>query len=521
MTKQRSADTSREAGGTPDVGRVYLVGAGPGDPALITLKGLECLRRADVVVLDRLASPRLLEHAPAGVEVVYVGKEPRRHTLKQEEINRLLVELARQGKTVVRLKGGDPFVFGRGGEEAEALAAAGVPFEVVPGVTSVTAAPAYAGIPVTHRGLASSVAFVTGHEDPGKDESAINWEHLARGVDTICFAMGVGHLPEIAEQLMRHGRSGDTPAALVRWGTTPRQEVLTGTLATISRQAQDADFRPPAIIVVGEVARLRETLRWYDDRPLFGRRIVVTRARAQASELAELLEAQGTEVIEFPVIKLVPPPSYEALDAAIARLAEYDWAIFTSPNAIDWLLGRLRDLGRDIRALGEARLCAIGPGTVRSLESKGLRVDLVPEQFVAESVVDAFADRDIGGRRVLLPRALEARDVLPERLREMGAEVDVAPVYETVLEEIDAEPLRQRLRAGEVDCVTFTSSSTVRNFVHLLQPDAAELARGILVACIGPITAQTAGEHGLRPGLVAEPPLSSFVAAIAAHYESE
>jgi len=509
-------------------GIVYLVGAGPGDPGLITLKGLRCLQRSDVVVLDRLAPRELLAHAPAHVEVIFVGKQADRHTMPQEQINQLLIDLARQGKVVTRLKGGDPFVFGRGGEEAEALAEAGVPFEVVPGVTSLLAAPAYAGIPVTHREYASSVALVTGHEDPAKEASALNWQHLACATDTICFAMGMGNLPDIAARLIEHGRPPTTPVALVRWGTWPRQEVLEGTLETIARQAQEADFQAPAIILVGEVARLRGKLRWFDNRPLFGKRIVVTRAREQASELVELLREQGAEAIEFPVIRIVPPASYDDLDAALARLDSYDWLIFTSPNAIEMLLRRLRELASDIRALGRASICALGPATARSLEEKGLRVDLVPEAYVAEGVAEAFAQAsgdnarptyDLQGKRVLLPRAKVARDVLPQRLRDLGALVDVVTAYETVLEESEAEPMRERLRSGEVDAITFTSSSTVHNFVALIGPhQVQELTRTVLIACIGPITAQTAADHGLSVGLVAEPPMAAFVEALAQHY---
>ncbi|MFQ6132377.1 MAG: uroporphyrinogen-III C-methyltransferase [Armatimonadota bacterium] len=502
-------------------GIVYLVGAGPGDPGLITLKGVRCLQKSDVIVLDRLASPGLLDHARADVEVIYVGKQAAQHTMRQEQINQLLVDLAREGKVVTRLKGGDPFVFGRGGEEAEALAQAGAAFEIVPGVTSLTAAPAYAGIPVTHRGCASSVALVTGHEDPTKQASALNWEHLAQGTDTICFAMGMGNLPEIAARLIEHGRPPHTPVALVRWGTTPRQEVLAGRLDGIARQAQEAGFKAPAIILVGEVARLRGSLRWFDDRPLFGKRIVVTRTRAQASELVHLLREQGAEAIEFPVIRIVPPESYQELDAGIARMDSYDWLVFTSPNAIDMLLERCHQLGRDIRALGRARICALGPATARSLEEKGLRVDLVPDEYIAEAVAEALGEQGIAGKRVLLARARAAREVLPERLREMGAEVDVAPAYETVLEESEAEPMRERLRRGEVDAITFTSSSTVRNFVALIGPDeTVQLTRDVLIACIGPITAQAAEDLGLHVGLVAEPPISDFVQSLVEHYDA-
>lgn len=476
-----------------NTGCVYLVGAGPGDPGLCTSRALECIRRADCIVYDRLVNERLLAHARPDAERVYVGKQSSRHTLRQEEINTLLVEKAGEGKVVCRLKGGDPYVFGRGGEEALALREAGLPFEEVPGITSAIAAPAYAGIPVTHRGVAASFAVITGHEDPTKTESSIRWEHLARGVDTLVFLMGVENLEFITSQLQLNGRPSDTPVALVRWGTTPRQETLTGTLANIVRKVAETGFRSPAVTIVGDVVRLRENLRWFDARPLFGRRILVTRSREQASDLVAQLEALGAEAIEFPVIRIEPLAWEE-------DVAGYDWLIFTSANGVISFFDRLRALGKDVRAIGPAKLAAIGPATAAELEARGLRVDFVPTQFVAEKVIEQFPE-DPAGKRILIPRAREAREVLPEQLTARGATVRVLPVYETLPDAGAADEIRARLREGTIDLITFTSSSTVRNFVQAV---GAEAAQAVTTASIGPITADTARELGLLPTIVAE-----------------
>lgn len=477
---------------------VYLVGAGPGDPGLITAKGLECIAKADVIVYDRLASPKLLAGAKDDVEMVYVGKASDRHTMEQGDINRLLVEKAKEGKVVTRLKGGDPLIFGRGGEEALELVKEGIPFEFVPGISSGYACPAYAGIPVTHRGVASSVALVTGHEDPTKDESDIAWDKLATGVGTIVFYMGVKNLPLIVEQLTKHGRSPETPAALIMWGCTGKQKTVTGTLESIVDVAERENVQPPSLIVVGEVVSLRDQLTWWEKLPLFGRTIVVTRSRTQASDLVVALEELGAAVIEFPTIKIVPPDSFDAIDEAIGRLDQYDWLIVTSANTVDYVWDRLRAAGKDTRALGHLRVAAIGPATAAKLASIGIVADYIPKEYRAEGIIAGFEERGIEGKRYLLPRALQAREVLPDTLRERGAAaVDVVPAYQTVPDESSGEAIREMLISGEADMVTFTSSSTVKNFVKLVGDDTPQLMNGTAAIAIGPVTARTARDVGL------------------------
>lgn len=485
-------------------GMVYLVGAGPGDYKLITVKGLEAIAKADCLVYDRLADDRLLAHARADAELIYVGKASSEHTLRQEEINALLVAKAREGKTVVRLKGGDPFVFGRGGEEALELVAAGIAFEVVPGVTSAVAVPAYAGIPVTHRGIATSFAVITGHEDPTKGESSLRWDKLAQGADTLVFLMGVENLPYITAKLIEHGRSPATPAAVIRWGTKPEQEALVTTVGAAAEDVAKNGLKPPAIFIVGEVVGLRDKLAWFDRRPLFGRRVLVTRAREQASSLTGALEALGAECIEAPAITIVPPESYEPLDAAIASLGSYDWLVFTSVNGVDHFLARLQAAGRDSRALGGRKLAAIGVATAARLRQAGLIADIVPAEFRAEGIVEALAGHIKPGTRLLVPRAEVARDVLPEKLAEMGAVVDIVTAYRTVSGDSDGPALAGRLAAGEIDLVTFTSSSTVTNLLRLLGPAGPDLVAKARVVCIGPVTAETCLENGIRPDVIAE-----------------
>ena len=485
-------------------GMVYLVGAGPGDYKLISVKALEYIQQADTIVYDRLADDRLLSTARSDVELIYVGKASSNHTMRQEDINQLLVDKAKEGKNVVRLKGGDPFVFGRGGEEALTLVENKVSFEIVPGITSAISVPAYAGIPVTHRGIATSFAVITGHEDPTKAESTIKWSHLATAVDTLVFLMGVENLPHITEKLIENGRSADTPAAVIRWGTKPEQRVLVTTVGKASADVAREGIKPPAIFIVGEVVNLRQDLAWFDQRLLFGKTALVTRAREQASALTCQLENLGAQCIEAPSIKLVPPESYAELDKAIDKLATYNWMIFTSVNGVEHFFTHLYSKKRDSRALGNSKIAAIGAQTAAALKNYGILADIVPLEFRAEGIVAALSGRIEPGMSVLIPRALVARDILPEKLREMGATVDVVPVYRTLTGDSDGEMLAKRLSAGEIDLVTFTSSSTVTNLLELLGSKGSELLQTAKIACIGPITAGTCLENGIKPDVIAE-----------------
>jgi uroporphyrinogen III methyltransferase/synthase len=476
-------------------GIVYLVGAGPGDPGLMTRRSLELLASADVVLHDRLIPPGALD-AVAGAELRDVGKRPGAPALPQEEINALLVELARAGKRVVRLKGGDPFVFGRGGEEAQALAEAGVRYEVVPGVTAGIAAPAYAGIPVTHRDAASAVAFVTGHEDPEKPESAIDWEALGRFPGTLVFYMGVRNLPLIAERLVAAGREPTEPAAVISRGTLPDQRSVTGTLADIAERAAELDA--PAVTVVGPVAALG--LPWLEQRPLHGEVVAVTRARAQASDLAARLTALGAEVVEAPVIRIEPRDPEDDPTDWLGHSGEYALICFTSPNGVRIFFETLAGYGADdARRLAMTTVAAIGPGTAAELRAHGIRANVVPERSVAEALVEALEQVPVEGKRVLVARAAEARDVLPDALRERGAEVDVAALYDTVREDL-SEDTRAALRRATY--VTFTSSSTVRFFAEAGGLDA--LGPEARVVSIGPVTSSEARERGIPVDVEAE-----------------
>ena len=504
-------------------GHVYLVGAGPGDPGLITLKGKACIEKADVLVYDYLAASSFLAYVREGAECIYVGKKGGDHTLKQHEINHLLVEKAGKGMAVTRLKGGDPFIFGRGGEEVEALIEAGIPYDIVPGVTSAVAAPAYAGIPLTHRKYTSTLAFVTGHEDPEKASSRIDWQALATGIGTLVFFMGVKNLPRIVEQLIRHGMSPETLIALIRWGTTTRQETVTGTLGNIVQKVEAAGLKAPAIIVVGDVVELRETMQWFEKKPLMGKRVVVTRAREQASDLLHLLNASGADCLECPTIQIAPPDDWEPLDRAIQSLSDYHWLVFTSVNGVGFFFNRLYALGKDARALHHIRTACIGPATEKRLKDFGLTCDILPESYRAESVVEAFKYQEITGKKILLPRAREARPILPEELSRMGAEVDEIPVYVTRIAEDNTATLLARLAEQGIDCITFTSSSTVRNLKKLI-PEASfkQLLAPVTIACIGPITADTARELGFDVHLVADTyTIPGLVDALIAHYEND
>ena len=477
-------------------GIVYIVGAGPGDPRLATVRAVDLIARADVILYDRLVSSRLLDHARDGAELVYVGKEPGKPTMPQEEINRLLVAHAGAGRTVVRLKGGDPFVFGRGGEEAEALAQAGVRFEVVPGVTAGVGAPAYAGIPVTHREQASAVAFVTAHEDPDKPESALDWAALAAFPGTLVFYMGVRALPDVAAALIREGRAADEPAAVVERGTLPGQRTVTGPLEEIASLAREAGIGPPAVTVVGPAAAMRERLAWIERAPLHGKRVAVTRARAQASGLAASLADLGAEVVEVPSIRIEPRIESPEVHAAVHALAtgEYDVVCLTSPNGAELLMDALRAEGFDARALSGVIVAAIGPGTAAALHAAGIAADVVPERAIAESLAAELVERGVAGRRVLVARAAEARDVLPRELERAGADVHVVPLYETVREDLGEERLAELARA---DYVTFTSSSTVRLLLEAIG-GAENFPGEARVVSIGPVTSDTARELGLE-----------------------
>jgi uroporphyrinogen III methyltransferase / synthase len=479
-------------------GVVYLVGAGPGDPGLMTARSLELLASADVILHDRLIPQGALDGARPNAELIDVGKRPGSAETSQGEIEELMVEHARAGRSVVRLKGGDPFVFGRGGEEAEALAEAEIPFEIVPGVTAGVAAAAYAGIPVTHREDASAVAFVTGHEDPLKGESALDWEALARFPGTLVLYMGVKRLPALAERLVAAGRDGGERAAAVERGTMPGQRTVTATLAELPEAVAAAQIGAPAIVLTGPVAARRETIAWLERRPLHGRRVVVTRARAQASGLAAALSALGAEVVELPTIRIVPLLDSAPVRDAVQAIHAYALVCMTSPNGVRLLFEALDAAGRDARALASATVAAIGPGTAAALAEHGIRADIVPEQSITEGLVSSLRDFPVAGRPVLIARAAEGRDLLPEALRERGAEVDVVALYETVPEEADATAVEA---ARDSDYVTFTSSSTVRNFVRAVGGRFPERAR---IVSIGPATSEAAREAGLTVDVEAD-----------------
>jgi uroporphyrinogen III methyltransferase/synthase len=506
---------------TQSIGKVYLIGAGPGDPGLITVKGLECVKKADVIIYDYLANERLLDQRRSDAELIYVGKQGGRHTLPQDQINALIVTRAKEGKIVARLKGGDPFIFGRGGEEAEDLFDHGIPFEVVPGVTAATAVPTYAGIPLTHREHTASVAFVTGHEDPTKEESKVHWDKIATGIGTLVFFMGMKNLQNIVDNLVSNGRKTETPTAVIQWGTRTDQKVVTGTLKDIVAKTQEAKLGPPAIIVVGEVVRLRQKLNWYESKPLFGKRIVVTRSRDQASIFAEMLIDRGATTIEFPTIDVVPPASWDELDSAIDAVESYDWIIFTSANAVKFFMERLRGRGKDLRLLKGVNICTVGPKTAESLEQYGLKADMIPAEFKAEGVLAALGGVKVKGLRFLIPRAKVAREIIPDKLREQGAEVTVAVAYENVRPVADTDRIKKMFMENKVTAVTFTSSSTVHNFIEILgQKEYKALLAGVAVACIGPVTAKTAEDFGMKTDIMPKDyTIPAFVDAIVEYFQ--
>lgn len=477
-----------------------MVGAGPGDLGLVTLRAKQCIEQAEVLVYDYLCNQEMLKWAPEGAEIIFAGKKAGEHTLSQDQINTLLVEKARAGKTIVRLKGGDPFLFGRGAEEALALTAAGIPFEIVPGVSSAIAAPAYAGIPLTHREKNSHVTFFTGHEDPAKEKSSIDFEALARLGGTQVMLMGIERLEAITREMVAHGMRGDLPVALIRWATTGRQQTLVGTLHDIAILAREKNFTAPAVAVFGEVVALREKLNWFEDKELAGKKIVVTRTRSQAGALGEQLHVLGADVFELPTIRIEPPTDLRGFAELVQDAHSYDWIVFTSPNGVTAFFDLFYKLYDDAREIGGARIAAIGPATAQRVKDFHLHVDLEPEEFVAEGLVRAFQkEGNIENLRILLARAEQARDVLSKQLSSLGAIVDEGFAYRTVAETRDITGARRRLMEEGADLITFTSSSTVENFLAL----GLEWPKGMQVASIGPITSKTARDRGLRVDLEA------------------
>ena len=503
-------------------GKVYLVGAGPGDIGLITVKGLKIIEKADVIVHDFLANRRLFSFARDDVVIIDAGKRGGKHLMSQEEINRLLIEKAKKGKMVVRLKGGDPFIFGRGAEEAEELAKAGVEFELVPGVTSAISVPAYAGIPLTHRRINSTVAFITGHEDPEKEKSSIIWEKLATACDTLVFLMGVKNLPKIVNNLIKYGRKTHTPCAVIRWGTTPSQRTVISSLSEIVEKVKKEGITAPAIFVVGDVVKLREKLNWFEKKPLFGKKIIVTRAREQASEFANLLEEFGAFVIQFPTIKISPPSDPYPLKKAVKNLEQYDWIIFTSVNGVKFFFDTLFEMNKDVRELKGIKLCAIGPGTKDALAKRSLKVDLMPDEYRAEAIAELFEKEDISNKKILIPRAKEARKVLPEMLEKMGAYVDIVEAYQTLAVADDPDKILSLIKENKIDMITFTSSSTVKNFFSILNKEDKEIIKDTSIACIGPITANTLKGFGFSPAIIPEKyTINSMVDAIVKFYQKK
>ncbi len=500
-------------------GKVWLVGAGPGDPGLITVRGLEALRDAEVVLYDALAHPSLLDECPQA-ETRDVGKRYNVESPSQESITEQLIELARGGKRVVRLKGGDPFLFARGSEEAEALADAGVPFEVVPGIPSPVGATTYAGMSLTHRELSSSTTFITGSDKAGKEWSPAAWKKLATATDTICVLMGMRRISDITQAIIEGGRAATTPAAVIQWGARPAQQVAVGTLADIAERAQQQGLANPAIIVVGEIVRLREKLRWFDNRPLFGKQIVVPRAPHQARATADAIRARGAAAVLFPVIEICDPPDPAPLAASVDRLSDYAWVVFTSANGVDRFFAALEKANKDARALGTARVGVIGPKTAEAAARYGIRSDVIAKEFVGESLAQALL-AETGRGRVLVPRALSARETMPEMLRAAGFEVDVVPAYET--RPVDAsrgEALAQQLRTNS-DVILFTSGSTVASTCELLGENAKEVLANVAVASIGPITTDAARARGIEPTVTASVyTVAGLLDALEAHYRA-
>ena len=500
-------------------GKVVLIGAGPGDIGLLTLNGKDWLQKADVVLYDHLVNPDMVRFTQKLTEVIYVGKKEGIASMEQEQINNLLITKAREGKIVVRLKGGDPFVFGRGGEEIQAAQAAGIAFIIVPGVTSVTGVAAYAGIPLTHRNLSSTLSIITGSNEKEKGDIHIDWEKISARSGTLVFLMGARKLPLIAEKLMRFGKSPDTPIAVVQWGTTARQKTWVGTLSSIVEISSKDKISPPALTIIGEVVNLKPIIEWYEHLPLFGKTIVVTRKGDQAESMINRLRELGAEPFFFPVIETIAPDDWSLLDNALNNLSKYQGLIFTSVNGVRFFAKRLKSIGQDIRELKGLRVFAIGPKTAQSIRDLGIRVDVIPEKFVAESLIESM--KNIKGQRFLLPRANIAREILPIQLREMGAIVDVVPAYQTVLPDTQVDELHKRLEAGSIDIITFTSSSTVKNFLELTGEKFLPSIKNIKIACIGPVTEKTAREAGLNVEIIPEQyTVSSLLDAIESFFQA-
>jgi len=487
-------------------GTVYLVGAGPGDINLITVKGLRCIENADVILYDRLVNPSLLVHAKDNSELIYVGKSPGKHTMKQHEINLLMVRKANEGKSVARLKGGDPFIFGRGGEEAEFLAKNNISFEIVPGISSSVAAPAYAGIPITHRDMASSFAVITGHQVQNDNNISKNWHKIATWIDSLLFLMGVKNLPIIVENLLENGRTATEPVALIEWGTTSQQKTLIGNLGNIVDIAQKDNLTPPAIIVVGEVVSMREKLAWFEKKPLSGKRVVITRPRHQSESMAKLVTALGGEPFLFPTIEIIPPNDFTPMDSAIEKIDIYSWVIFSSVNGVEAFFERLRTLKKDIRTLNQIKFCCIGTKTEAALREYCLNVEYVPQQYTSESIVQGLKNKLQKDDRVLLPRSELASDILPNELEKIGISFDEVTAYRAVKPKVNTEIMKEFFKERGVDILTFTSSSTVTNFVDIIGgiTEFEHLSKNVIVACIGPVTAQTAKEYKIPVHIVAE-----------------
>ena len=484
------------------IGIVYLIGAGPGDRGLITIKGKELLQKADVIVYDYLVNTDLLEYAKNHAEILYVGKKAGQKEMTQRSINAHIVKQAKKGNIVARLKGGDPFIFGRGGEEAEALEAENIPFEIVPGVSSVSAVPAYGGISLTHRDFTSSFAVVTGHEDPSKKQSNIPWHALSQ-IGTVVFLMGVKKLKQNMLGLLKAGKSPDTPVAVITWGTYPQQRTLTGTIGNISDLVKRyKEITSPGIVVVGEVVKLREVINWYESKPLFGRTIIVTRPKSQAPEFIKLLEEQGAQAVAFPTIEIQPPNSYKALDKAINTIKQYDWIVFTSVNGVTSFFNRLKELGKDIRELHRAKIATIGEITAQEIQNKGIKVDIVPDDFKAEGLIKIFKKNKLKDTKILIPRAKVARDILPDTLNKIGARVDVVTAYITKKpDKAKTKNIIKLLSDHKIDMITFTSSSTAKNFFELI-PGFKQVEKKPLIACIGPITAKTVRDAGYKSAII-------------------